>query len=497
MRLVYTFIMMFVLCEIFFSQNVSMPVGTATLSVSRCGDLFTDQNPGGNYSSNQNSTLYICPSTPGTYVSVTFTSFNLEAGFDFLRIYNGGNGTSGIIAQLTGATIPGTYTSSSADGCLAFRFRSDGSGNLAGWSATISCSATPGPFSTATSNQDCGFSGGTTICNDASFSGNSSGGGNNDFSLAGNDGCLAGENQSSWYYFSPVTSGTLSFNIIPANGTDDYDFAIWGPSTSLQCPAFSLLNPVRCSYAGVAGNTGLGNGATDNSEGAGGDGYVAPLNVTAGQFYVMLIDNFSATASPFTLDWTFGGGASLNCAALPVILKSFAGSETDDGTFLYWTTASEKNSKHFLIERSEDGLIWKQIGSVDASINSNIEKNYNFKDMAPLRGVNYYRLHEVDWNGLDQYSDIIAITNSKFLQSIDVIPNPSSGQKVYLKINGYASQTLLLTIKNIVGQNIFQNQYEVQRNDDKLFLPENLEKGTYIVDIQSLGEKKSKKIVIN
>ena len=75
--------------------------------------------------------------------------------------------------------------------------------------------------------QDC--AGGVTVCNDQSFSGNSSGVGSTQELNGTNSGCLSVEHQSSWYFFEANTAGTLEFTISPQNGTDDYDFAVWGP----------------------------------------------------------------------------------------------------------------------------------------------------------------------------------------------------------------------------------------------------------------------------
>ena len=146
--------------------------------------------------------------------------------------------------------------------------------------------------STTTSNQNCSNS--TSVCNDASFNGNSSGFGTQELTSS-NQGCMTTEHQSSWYTFTVSTTGTISLNITTAV---DYDFAIWGPNT----PCSSLGTPIRCSWAAGGGNTGLGNGAVDITEGAGGDRWVAPMSVTAGQTYIMLIDNFTANSTPFTLN---------------------------------------------------------------------------------------------------------------------------------------------------------------------------------------------------
>ena len=130
-----------------------------------CGGTYTD--PGGaaaNYADNLDSTVVICPSTPGEVVTVTFTSFNTQASNDGLYIFNGNSVASpqflsgnpagtvpgGLAGSYWGTTNPGAFTSSSADGCLTFRFRSNATTNAAGWVANVTCAlppACPAPFS--------------------------------------------------------------------------------------------------------------------------------------------------------------------------------------------------------------------------------------------------------------------------------------------------------------------------------------------------------------
>jgi hypothetical protein len=108
-----------------------------------CGGTFTD--PAGattNYENNSNVTTTICPSNPGEFVTVSFTSFALENNFDRLKIYNGTSASAPLIADLTGNTIPPAYTSSDISGCLTFVFTSDPSINQAGWVANITCGST-------------------------------------------------------------------------------------------------------------------------------------------------------------------------------------------------------------------------------------------------------------------------------------------------------------------------------------------------------------------
>ncbi|MBF6641280.1 choice-of-anchor J domain-containing protein [Flavobacterium sp. J49] len=122
-----------------------------------CGGTFVDAGGPANYPGNSDSTVTVCPVNPGDVVTVTFTSFNTETNWDALYVFDGNSITSPQIASTNGAgnvpggltggywgsTIPGPFTSSSPDGCLTFRFRSDGAVNLAGWVANVTCNPAP------------------------------------------------------------------------------------------------------------------------------------------------------------------------------------------------------------------------------------------------------------------------------------------------------------------------------------------------------------------
>ena len=105
-----------------------------------CTGTFRDQGGTGNYANSLDRTTTFC-SNAGNCVSVNFTSFSIENGWDFLSIYDGPTTASTLIGTYTGAGSPGTVTSTT--GCLTFRFTSDGSVTAPGWTANISCVPCP------------------------------------------------------------------------------------------------------------------------------------------------------------------------------------------------------------------------------------------------------------------------------------------------------------------------------------------------------------------
>lgn len=121
------------------------------------GGFFDNGGPTASYTVSADNTVTICPINPGDQVTVTFTSFDTESTYDGLYVFNGnsiaapqiasangaGNVPGGLAGSFWGTAIPGPFTSTAANGCLTFRFRSDTSVENAGWVANVTCAPPP------------------------------------------------------------------------------------------------------------------------------------------------------------------------------------------------------------------------------------------------------------------------------------------------------------------------------------------------------------------
>ena len=213
---------------------------------------------------------------------------------------------------------------------------------------------------------------------------------------ATNDGCLSGEHNSTWLTVTILTGGTFTFTIDPNVNSNDFDYGVWGPNS--PCPP--TTQPIRCSYAvqGGNGNTGLSTTAIDNSEGVFGDQWTSQLNVVAGQTYLILVDNFT-TNNGFNI--SFGGTAILDCNLLPIELLNLGCRAVGNVVVLEWTTLTENNNDYFIIEKYDSTRsVWYSLDTIDGSGNSNHYINYNTTDLHPSKTVNFYRLKQVDFNGV-------------------------------------------------------------------------------------------------
>ncbi len=124
---------------------------------------------------------------------------------------------------------------------------------------------------------------------------------------------------------------------------------------------------------------------------------------------------------------------------LPVELASFGGTWAGNAAELSWATASEKNSSHFIVERSANGAGgYQAVGRVAAAGSSTSHRSYQLRDAdAGTLGAAtlYYRLRQVDADGREAFSAVVAVVVSKQPARVQlaVYPNPAgTAQEAYL-----------------------------------------------------------------
>jgi gliding motility-associated-like protein len=139
-----------------------------------------------------------------------------------------------------------------------------------------------------------------------------------------NGGTIASTPNASWYYMEIDQAGPMTFSISQtsaANSALDVDYAMWGPYTSLAAGCgtgtFPIGNPIQTSYSPNTTETAalgaLGGWDDVNCELNGCDGSTTPPAAQVGQFYIILMTNFSNEAGSITFNQT-GGSGSADCS---------------------------------------------------------------------------------------------------------------------------------------------------------------------------------------
>lgn len=167
-------------------------------------------------------------------------------------------------------------------------------------------------------------------------------------------------------------------------------------------------------------------------------------------------------------------------AALPVVLVSLTSEATETGNLIKWKIASENNSSHYEVERSNDARSFVQIGRVEAVTE---QKTYDYLDRYPLSGRNYYRLNMVDKDGSSAYSPMVSqIGKTGDNVFLKIAPNPVvNATNVKLLLNGLESGTITVKVINQLGQEVRNFKTTVDKNGSEVLVPVGSLNGLYHV----------------
>lgn len=176
------------------------------------------------------------------------------------------------------------------------------------------------------------------------------------------------------------------------------------------------------------------------------------------------------------------GVVDFSNAILPLELVNFSGSVRGGKVNLEWATASENNTSHFEIERSEDGKSFVKIGTVNAAGNSAQTLLYAYSDETASGNV-FYRLKMMDKDGKYQYSPIVklVIVASK-LDITKVYPSAFTGsQPITFEIESHKKGTLLIQVVGADGKvfQVIQKQISTDSKQETIQLNSNLPKGMF------------------
>jgi hypothetical protein len=175
-----------------------------------------------------------------------------------------------------------------------------------------------------------------------------------------------------------------------------------------------------------------------------------------------------------------------NANVTPALMLSFTGAVNNGGNNvdgqLTWVTENETSAKWFVVERSEKGNDFDSIGMVICENNANMT-TYNYVDGRLMSGSNFYRLREVDNDGVVRYSKIISLDNTSTAPNMQVYPNPASAV-VNFAVNSHAGDQVSVKIYNLAGVLVAARDQQVAAGlSQQSIAVSNLKTGSYILQV--------------
>ncbi|WP_109830714.1 T9SS type A sorting domain-containing protein [Reichenbachiella versicolor] len=145
--------------------------------------------------------------------------------------------------------------------------------------------------------------------------------------------------------------------------------------------------------------------------------------ISSGTVTSQSVSDFSGTR------FTFG---ALTTTATPVDLIYFSAEPTENNIKLSWATASEIDNSHFEIERSFDGTTYEYIGEVEGEGTTNNKTEYDYLDKDYFIGTAYYRLVQVDLDGVTTIYGPVKAVRPQDDRPLDLLifPNPTIGSNI-------------------------------------------------------------------
>jgi Zn-dependent metalloprotease len=234
---------------------------------------ITDGSGTANYGNNAKCRWVITPAG-ATKITLNFTNFDTEAGYDSVIVYNGPDITYPKLMTWWGNTLPPTINSTG--GALCIRFSSDENNTAAGWSVN---------YTTTGITPTC--SGMTILSTPTGAFDEGSGIGN------------YGNNQLCYWYIAPPCASTVTLSFSAFNTENGYDGIV--------------------VYDGLDG--------TNQLAVLTGSSLPTPVTSNTGQMLVVFISDYSTTAQGFTANYVSTGSAY--CTGTNLLNTSDYGTITD------------------------------------------------------------------------------------------------------------------------------------------------------------------------
>jgi len=145
----------------------------------------------------------------------------------------------------------------------------------------------------------------------------------------------------------------------------------------------------------------------------------------------------------------------------------------DNYVMINWSVSQQVNNSKFIIEYSQNGIDFSPIGEIMGRGTTNTPQECNFLHKAPVVGYNYYRIHQEDYDGQYDKSNIANVWYDGD-QKIMIYPNPASSE-----VTMTLAKKSQLNIKDFCGRVV--KSLSLSEGENIIFI-DDLTNGMYILE---------------
>jgi hypothetical protein len=181
---------------------------------------------------------------------------------------------------------------------------------------------------------------------------------------------------------------------------------------------------------------------------------------------------------------------------LSLKLNEFVAQQKESKAELTWTVNRNSTASQFIVERSTDGINFREAGIIFSKTGMEEDVPYKFKE--PIRGANgssiYYRIRSEDNRGKYEYSEIRVIKiGTARSAGISTFPNPVVNQLTISLPVEWSNKQISYEVVDLNGKQVARFSGAVTSQTQELNLA-HLKAGYYSLRVSCNGEQISKKI---
>ena len=176
--------------------------------------------------------------------------------------------------------------------------------------------------------------------------------------------------------------------------------------------------------------------------------------------------------------------------ALPVSLGLFSGHCNERNLpKLTWETHSESKNHGFWVQEARSDLVFNDVFFVSGYGESQSKRQYNWQNFQEKSGLFYYRLKQIDYDGVVAYSKIIPVS----CEQGEILIMQHDNASINIFLGNQTGQFEEWTLLHSGGQRIQAGKIDIDNRQIKITCP-NIRTGIYILTLSGKRGNVVKKI---
>lgn len=199
-----------------------------------------------------------------------------------------------------------------------------------------------------------------------------------------------------------------------------------------------------------------------------------------------------ASASPDRFMIVFASNGTL-----PVTFTNVEAKQQGQAVAVSWKVNYQLNVEKYEVEKSTDGNSFSNANIQQRTGANGSDAAYNWLDLKPVFGNNYYRIRSISLNGGSKTSQVVKIWMGNGNPVITVYPNPVTNRNMTLQFSDMVSGIYQLRLMNNLGQVLLTKTITHSGGSaaQTVMLDKNIAAGNYQLEILKPDKTKTTKTI--